>query len=393
MASFMSGISMIITVDDAIPYWEEAFSDIGEIRPFSGRDLKRNAIEDCDALIVRSITRVDAPLLEGSSVRFVASASAGIDHVNLGHLHEMGIGFGYAPGCNANAVSEYFATALSVFASRKGWNLEGKTLAVIGVGHVGTRVAQKGLALGMKTLLCDPPLREQTGDSKYLDYEELLGADVLTYHVPLVTKGDYPTYHMLNEEILRRLSSGQVVMNASRGAVFDNKILKKTLLEKKIEGAILDVWEGEPQLDYSLLDCIDIGTPHVAGSSLDGKIRATEMVCKALHDFFSIPTPWDGNHLFSGPVDISPDSGCIGRDAVMSILLKAYNILEDDARLRNLKAIDSIPEANAGFDRLRSTYKFRPEFCHFTVVLDEQRLKLAGIFKALGFQVRQGTVT
>ncbi|MEJ2110880.1 MAG: DUF3410 domain-containing protein, partial [Acidobacteriota bacterium] len=261
------------------------------------------------------------------------------------------------------------------------------------VGHVGTYVARKGLALGMKTLLCDPPMREQTGDHRYLDYEDVLGADVLTYHVPLARNGVHPTFHMLDGKILERLSPGQVVVNASRGAVFDNKVLKKSILEKKIEGAILDVWEDEPQLDYSLLNCVDIGTPHVAGSTLDGKIRATEMVCKALHDFFRIPAPWNGDHIFSSPVEIAPDRGCSGQDALVSVLLKAYNILEDDGNLRALGKVESVHEANAKFDRLRSTYKFRPEFRHFTVVLDEQRLKLADIFESLGFKVRPGTVT
>ena len=384
---------MILTIDESIPYWKEAFSGLGEIRPFSGRNPGKKAIADADALIVRSITKVDATLLEGSNVCFVASASAGIDNIDLSYLRNQGIGFGYAPGCNANAVSEYIVTALCVFAFRRGWNLRGKTLAVVGVGHVGTRVMQKGIAFGMKILLCDPPLREQTGDMRYKDFEEVLEADFLTFHVPLVSNGIYPTHHMLNRKILDRLSPDQVVINTSRGAVFDNKELKEAVREKTIEGAILDVWEGEPQIDYSLLKEIDIGTPHIAGSTLDGKIRATEMVCQALHDFFEIPSPWNGAFAFPEPETIWPEKDCTGQDAILSVLLKAYNILADDENLRKLGSSDSLPEANAGFDLLRSTYRFRPEFHHFIVDLNKHCLQLAGIFKALGFQVRYDKVT
>lgn len=384
---------MILIVDDAIPYWNEAFSGLGEVRPLPGRAIKRNAILDADALVVRTVTRVDAPLLEGSRVRFVAAASAGIDHIDLPYLQQAGIGFGYAPGCNANAVSEYLAAAICVLASRRGWDLVNRSLAVIGVGHVGSRVARKGRALGMKVLQCDPPLREITGDPEYRDFEDVLGADFLSFHVPLVKEGAYPTFHMLCEETLDRLSAGQVVINASRGAVCDNRALKKAVLDHEIEGAVLDVWEGEPQIDYELLDRIDIGTPHIAGSSLDGKIRATEMASKALHDYFRITHPWNGAHLFSDPEIIFPDPGLARQDAVLSVLLKAYNILGDDGSLRKLRSAESAAEAGEEFDRLRSHYIYRPEFHHFIVVLDEPCIQLGGLFEALGFQVRRGAVT
>jgi erythronate-4-phosphate dehydrogenase len=384
---------MIITIDEAIPYREEAFSGLGEIRPYSGRNLKKEAVRDADALIVRSITRVDASLLEGSSVRFVAAASAGIDHIDLECLKARGVGFSYAPGSNADSVAEYIATAICAFASRRAWTLKEKSIAVIGVGNVGSRVAMKARSLGMEVLLCDPPLQDLTGNPQYKNFEDVLGADFLTFHVPLAMEGPYPTFHMLNRKILDRLSPNQVLINSSRGAVFDNPALKAALQDKRIEGAILDVWEGEPQIDYSLLDRVDIGTPHVAGSSLDAKIRATEMVCTALHDFFGIPSPWDGNHLHAEPEIIYPNSGHTVQDAVLSVLLQAYDILNDDGNLRKLGSIAAVSEANAGFERLRSKYRFRPEFRHFIVVLNEQCVQLSGIFEALGFQVRRSAAT
>ena len=165
---------MIIAVDEAIPYWEEAFSELGKIRPYSAKGLKPADIRDADVLVVRTVTRVNASLLEGSSVRFVAAASAGIDHIDQAYLKARGIHFSYAAGCNANSVSEYIVTALHVIASRKGWNLKDKSLAVMGVGNVGSRVAQKARALGMKVLLCDPPLRDSTGDAQYQPLDDVL---------------------------------------------------------------------------------------------------------------------------------------------------------------------------------------------------------------------------
>lgn len=380
---------MILAVDEAIPYSEEAFGRLGEIRPFSGRNLRKTDILDADALIVRTVTPVQAPLLDGSKIRFVASASAGTDHIDLKYLEDRGIGFEYAPGCNANAVSEYIAVALCIFASRREWDLEGRSIAVIGAGHVGSLVAEKAEALGMEVALCDPPLRDLTGNPQYRDFKDVLAADFLSFHVPLTVRGAYPTFHMLRKEVLDRLSPHQAVINASRGAVLCNKDLREALLGNRIEGAILDVWEREPRIDYALLDLVDIGTPHIAGSSLDGKVRATEMVCRALHRFSPIPDPWNGELVFPKPRSIIPDPKLGGKEAIRSVLLKAYNILQDDGSLRKLKTAASTEEAGDGFDLLRSSYDYRPEFSHFIVVLDEQSIQLAGTFKSLGFQVQE----
>ena len=288
---------MIIALDHAIPYWKDAFSALGEVRPFPAKELKPGNIREADVLIVRSITAVNALLLDGSSVRFVAAASAGIDHIDQDYLKKRGIYFCYAPGCNADAASEYAITALFTVATRKGWKLKGKSLAVIGAGNVGSRVARKARILGMEVLLCDPPLRELTGDSVYLNLDNVAGADILSFHVPLVFGGQYPTWHMVNGKMLDRLSPKQFIINCARGPVVDNPGLKSALLKRKIGGAVLDVWEGEPRIDYDLLELVDIGTPHIAGSGVDGKIKATEMVRDELCRFYSI-TPMNSRRLF-----------------------------------------------------------------------------------------------
>lgn len=378
---------MLIAVDDTIPLWKEAFSGLGEILPFSGRDLKPEEIRHADALIIRHFTRVNAALLDHSSIRFVASTSAGIDHVDLEYLKSRGICFGYAPGSNADSVAEYVFTAMFLVAARRGWDLKKKSLAVIGVGNVGSRVAARARALGMETLLCDPPLRDATGDTRYRSLDEVLGADILTFHVPLVSSGPYPTFHMLDRETLRRLSPEQIVINTARGPVFDSLALKAALQKGAIAGAVLDVWENEPRLDYSLLDRVDLGTPHIAGSARDGKIRATEMARDALCRFAGIQKPWDTRSFYPSPGVVRPKDGLEGQDAVLSVLLQILDILKCDAELRTFGILPE-ERAVAEFDRLRGEWMQRPEFRNITVDLSGRNFDLKGVFSALGLKVK-----
>jgi erythronate-4-phosphate dehydrogenase len=378
---------MIIAVDEAVPYWDEAFTRLAAVRPFPGRKLRPSDIRDADGLIVRSVTRVDASLLEGSSVQFVGSATIGMDHLDTEYLKARGIRFTNAAGCNANAVAEYVVAVLMVMAKRKGWNLRRKSLAIIGVGNVGSRVEKKAASLGMKVLLCDPPLRVATGDPGYQSsLAEVLSADILTFHVPLTTAGPYPTYHMIDKSVLRCLSPRQFLINTARGPVISGAALRDSLASGRIEGAVLDVWEGEPEIDFSLLDLVEIGTPHIAGYSVDGKIRATEMMFEELCRHFRLSVSWDTCALYPAAARVSPDEGTKGDDALCSVVLQAYNILRDDSSLR---AQHSLPpdRARAGFDRLRNEYPFRPEFRHFIVDLPKEQNGLAGIIGALGFLI------
>jgi erythronate-4-phosphate dehydrogenase len=382
---------MIIALDRAMPYWEEAFSELGEIRLFSGRDLKPEAIRDADALIARSVTPVRAPLLDNSSVRFVAAACAGIDHIDLAYLKKRGVTFAYAAGCNANSVSEYIVTALHVIAARRGWELKSKSLAVIGVGNVGSHVARKARALGMEVLLCDPPLRDRTGDAQYQSFDDAVKADILSFHVPLTREGPYPTWHMLNRRILDRLSPGQFLINSSRGAVFDNRELKCALQDGKIAGAVLDVWEGEPRIDYSLLELVDIGTPHLAGTTLDGKIKATEMVRDEFCRFYGLKPSKSMSELYPGPQKVHPANGKADQFMILSVLQQIYDIVQNDAELR---ALGSLPQDRAAedFEHLRTSQVLRPEFPHFVVEIEERQKDLADIFMGLGFGVQGLTV-
>jgi len=376
---------MIIAVDRALPYWKEAFSNLGDARPFTGNELRAEFLRDVDALVVRTVTSINADLLQGSAARFVGAASAGMDHVDHDFLKRKGIYFCSAAGCNADAVSEYIIAALHTVAARRNWTLAEKSLAVIGVGHVGSRVARKAGVLGMKVLLCDPPLRDATGDDKYQTFDKVLGADILTFHTPLSDDCPYPTRHLLNRDVIDRLGAGQFLINASRGEVFDNRALLYALREKKIQGAVLDVWEGEPEIDYSLLELADIGTPHIAGSTLDGKIRAVTLIRDQLFEFFKIASPLNTNGFYPPLRRIRPQTDGSPQDKISYALRKAYDIAKDDAALRGLA---SLPEKFRGksFEQLRASHFLRQEFPHYTVELDESDHSLADIFTGIGFK-------
>jgi len=377
---------MILAVDERVPYWNDAFGHLGEVRPFAGRKLTPNLVKDADALIVRSITAVNAALLDGSSVRFVGTASVGMDNLDQNYLKSRGIHFTNAAGSNANAVAQYFVAALLVVAQRRGWNLHRTSLGIVGVGHIGSLVEKKARALGMEVQLCDPPLRESTGDSRYRDLRDILDVDILTFHVPLTSEGPYPTRHMVDRSLLQQLTPRQFLINTSRGPVFAGPDLKLGITQAKIAGAVLDVWEGEPRIDFSLLDKTEIGTQHIAGFSFDGKVRGTEMILQELCNFFGLAKQWETRGLYPAARRIRPRKGTSGQDALLSLVLQAYDILQDDHKLRDLK--DLPPEKAApAFDRLRDQYVFRPEFHHFVVELTGSESDLATCVEGLGFQV------
>ena len=377
---------MIIAVDEVIPYGREAFGSLGQVRSFSGRKIRAADLREAEALVVRSVTQVNAKLLEGTPVRFVGSATIGTDHLDLGYLKSRGITCCNAAGSNANSVAEYVSAALLVLARKQGWTLRGKSIAIIGAGHVGQALERKIQALGMTVSLCDPPLREATGDSRYHFLDDVLDADILSIHVPLTSDGRYPTRHMISRGIFDRLSKRHFLINPARGSVIRESDLKKALAAGKIGGAVLDVWEGEPGIDYELVQAVDIATPHIAGFSLDGKVRGTEMILEALCHESGVKVPWDSRAVYPPKVTLRPAPGSLGQEALYSIVLQAYNVLKDDQNLRALQTL-SPEEAIAGFDRLRNKYPLRPEFHHFIAELPHGETTLAGSLEGLGFRI------
>ena len=337
---------MRIVADENIPYAQEAFSRLGNVTLTHGRQLP--SLEKTDALIVRSITKVNESLLKNSSVRFVGTATIGTDHIDLQYLKERGIGFASAPGSNSNSVSEYVIAALLVYARDNGMTLEGKSIGVIGVGNVGSKVVKKCEALGMTVLKNDPPLSEQTHDPSFLPQKEVIKADFFTLHVPLTRIGTYPTFHMVNRDFVHSMNG--VLINSSRGSVLDEAALKEGL-NTTVRDAILDVWENEPTIDKTLANLVS-GTPHIAGYSFDGKVNGTQMMYDAVCRFFGIPHDWNAADVLPPGKRITC-SGLTDEDVVRDAVLQVYDIEKDFKTFHNNMT---------DFDRLRKEYPVRREF-------------------------------
>jgi len=380
---------MKIIADENVPFVAECFSSISDVKTVSGRDMTPNVIAGVDALIVRSITRVDTDLLAGSKVRFVGTATIGFDHIDIEYLSRNNIGFASAPGSNANSAAEYIIAALLNIANEHNIQLEGKSIGIIGVGNVGSRVAKKCEALGMKTYLNDPPLQRQTGDSKYLPIENLFNCDFITLHTPLTFEGEDKTFHLADEDFFRSLKTGCVFFNASRGGVVDSSALKAAIRTVRLQATVLDVWEDEPNIDIELLEMVDIGTPHIAGYSLDGKIAGMIMIYKAACEYFGLEAKYDIVDFLPEPavpeLNIAPKSDS-EQDILLSAVERIYDIKTDDAGLRQILE-KSMEQRGKFFDNLRKTYPIRRELHNTEVIVDDSNSSLAKKLKGIGFLV------
>ena len=377
---------MNILVDENVPYGKEAFSIVGEVTTAPGRSMTPAMLAKTDALVVRSITKVNAELLTGAPVRFVGTCTIGEDHVDKAWLAEQGIAFSSAPGCNANSVGQYITAALVHLSEKHGIDLQGKRLGIVGVGNVGKRVLQKATALGLECVLNDPPLAEATGDARYRPLEELMDCDFITLHVPIEKGGRWPTYHLANADFLARMKPDAFLINSSRGPVVDNTALEAALREEHLAGAVLDVWEGEPIVRPKLMRLLDIGTPHIAGYSFDGKVNGTRQIFEALCAALDIDATWDPAPLLPTPEcpEITLDAAT--EAPVYHAVKKVYDISRDDAALRK---VCEIPEADraAFFDQLRKQYPRRREFFNTRVRLNGALPEAAAQLAGIGFQV------
>ena len=378
---------MKIIADENIPFVAECFSSIGEVEVVPGREITPGVVADADVLLVRSITPVDADLLAGSKVRFVGTATIGFDHIDIEYLSRNKIGFASAPGSNANSAAEYVIAALLNISKQHSIDLEGKSTGIIGVGNVGGRVAKKASALGMKLLLNDPPLQRQTGDSKYLPIEKLFDCDFVTLHTPLTFEGEDKTFHLADERFFKSLKTGCVFFNASRGGVVDSSALKAAIEESRLQATVLDVWENEPDIDVELFEMVDIGTPHIAGYSLDGKIAGMIMIYKAACDYFGHEAKFDIDSFLPVPaipqLKINPDS-VSEQDALLGVVEKIYDIKADDVRLRRMLE-ESAKERGKYFDSLRRNYPVRREFQNTRIIVEDKNSSLARKLKGIGF--------
>ena len=370
---------MKILVDENMPYARELFSRLGEVKAVPGRPIPTEALTDADALMVRSVTKVNEALLGDKSIKFVGTATAGTDHVDQAWLEQAGIGFSAAPGCNAIAVVEYVFSALLMLAERDGFALADRTVGIVGVGNVGGRLQKRLEALGIKTLLCDPPRADNGEEGDFRSLDELVAqADVLTFHTPLYKDGPYKSLHLADEALIASLKPGAILINACRGPVVDNAALLKCLNAGQKLSVVLDVWEPEPDLNLALLDKVDLGTSHIAGYTLEGKARGTTQVFEAYSQFIGqpqevalsslLPAPEFGRISLHGPLD---------QPTLKRLVHLVYDVRRDDAPLRKVAGIPG------EFDKLRKNYLERREWSSLTVECDDA--DAAALLQKLGF--------
>lgn len=330
---------MKIIVDDKIPYIQEKLAVLAdEVVYLRGADISADDVKDADALIVRTRTRCDEKLLAGSRVQFVATATIGFDHIDTEYMKRAGITWTNCPGCNAGSVAQYVECSLLLLQQQKGLALHESTIGIIGCGHVGSKVKAVAERLGMRVLVCDPPL----GNPDFVPMDVIeREADVITFHVPLTKEEPYATWHMADSDFFRRITRVPYIINTSRGEVVDNKALSTALNEGKVRDAVLDVWEEEPHLNLQLLQKAFIATPHIAGYSADGKVNADNMVIEALCHHFCLPIP----ERIKAP-QLPSDFRFTGSP------LELYNPLKDTENLK--KEPDK-------FEYLRNNYPLRRE--------------------------------
>lgn len=379
---------MKIFFDENMPYAKDFFSDFckaDELIPFSGRDLTAEQVLDADVLLVRSITKVNEALLKNNNkISFVGTATIGTDHIDQAYLNDRDITFHSAPGCNAISVAEYVISSLVILAERYQLDIHKLSVGIVGGGNTGTRLSEKLTALGIDYIICDPLLEQNQNDSRvFSSLEEVLKCDVISLHVPKTVEGEHPTYHLLDKSKLNNLKNDQILISTCRGEVIDNKAL--LALKEQDHGlkVVLDVWEGEPDVLMPLIEYTEIATAHIAGYSLEGKARGTEMLYQALCDHI---TKQDSSSIeykyqlvnFLPPANISMIKlNQEFNEVLLNQLVKmVYDVRRDDAIFRQQLA-------SQGFDNLRKNYPVRREFS--SVQVDLLPNALSDVPHRLGF--------
>ena len=373
---------MKIIIDDKIPYIRGAFESVAEVVYLPGSKTTPEVVRDADAIVTRTRTICNEKLLSGSSVKFIATATIGYDHIDTDYCDSVGIRWTNAPGCNSKSVEQYIASTLMVLAEKNGWNLSEKCIGVVGVGNVGSKVARICEIFGMKVLLNDPPRERAEGSDKFVSLETIQNeADIITLHVPLNMKGEDATFHLVNNSFLNALKKKPVLINSCRGEVIETKAVKVALKSGQLSAFVCDCWENEPDLDLELLSLTEIATPHIAGYSKDGKATGTLMSVQAISKYLGLGLEnWQPTGIEQPlePVFEINGAGLTEQQIISKAILHTYDIRNDDQDLRN-----NVEK----FEQLRGDYPTRREFPAFTVKainIEEntlEKLKLMG-FKA-----------
>lgn len=378
---------MKIVADVNIPYVNESFSSFGEVVTVSGQDINNDILKDATILLVRSVTPVNANLLDGTMVKFVGTATIGIDHIDTQYLIDEYIGFAHAPGSNSNSVAEYVICALLYLSNKKGLNLRESVLGIIGVGNVGAKVYKKAQAFGMQIIVNDPPKKRLTDNDFYSSMEDVLRqSDIVTIHVPLTMQGTDRTYQLVDDEFLKKMKRGASLINTSRGRVIDENALCR-ISPDHLNGLVVDVWDNEPEINLELCRLADIATPHIAGYSQDGKINGTEMIFDAVCSYFYREKNWHANEVLK-KLPQKSITMMDNENNISKTITDCYNIIEDSDKLKEILG-ENADKRNKYFNDLRKNYKKRLEFSHFSINPSTLSAKDIEMLVNIGFIVEQ----
>ena len=373
---------MKIVIDDKIPYIKGVLEPYAHVEYLPGSSISKNDVYDADAIVIRTRTTCNAELLSGSSVKFIATATIGFDHIDTNYCDQNNISWTNCPGCNSGSVKQYIVSALLSLAIKYQFSLKNKTIGIIGVGNVGEKIADASRAFGMNVLLNDPPRERVESNSIFTPLDDLIQqSDFITTHTPLITFGIDKTFHLVNKSFFEKMRNDAFYINTSRGEVACNNDLKDALKKRTIAGAVLDVWENEPNIDLELLQLLDFSTPHIAGYSKDGKANGTSMSIRALADFFDLPLKdWYPKNVPTPPytkVEITPQNNT--ELEVQQIVSKSYDIYEDHLRFISNPS---------GFEEQRGNYPLRREFELYSFKSNPLLgLKTESILLSLGFNM------
>lgn len=377
---------MMITMvaDENIPFLRGALEPFCRVIYLPGDRIRPGDVKMADGLIVRTRTQCNEALLAGSSVKFIATATIGFDHIDTEFCKSAGIRWFHAAGCNSSGVYQYLASALLTLLRQRGWKLPETTIGIVGVGHVGSKIVSLAEVIGMQVLQNDPPREKKEGKGNFVDLQQIADrADIITLHVPLTKEGGDKTLHLAGDGFFRSLKRSPVIINTSRGPVVEEKSLKEHLRSGSVSGAILDVWETEPQPDQELLSMADIGTPHIAGYSTEGKANCTASCVRQTCRFFGFGTgDWH-------PPDLPPPSHPDIRlhplhksleEILYEAVTTAYDILRDDQKLR---------ENPQSFEQIRNEYPVRREFPAHQIELSSPHEEAERVLRGMGFTFPQ----
>ena len=367
---------MKIIADNTVPYLKGIAEPIAKVKYLNSKEFTPENIHDADALIVRSIDKCTRELLEDSRVKLITTATIGFDHIDTKYCDEAGITWKNAPGCNAVSVAQYVLASLITVALRRKETLQGKTIGIVGVGHVGKEVEKLCTAYGLHILRNDPPRAEAEGNEGFVSLDTIAEkSDIITFHTPLTKEGRFMTHHLANGEFFDKVRKKPWFINASRGAVHDTKALLCALKSGQIGEAIIDCWENEPSIDRELLDRTAIATPHIAGFSADGKANGTRTCLEHIERFYKVKIEKLGEVVPPAPADPVIDLDGVTDQRIEYAVLRSFSPLAVDQMLR---------ETPEKFEWFRANYHHPREFAAYTIknaTAEERKL-----FEQLGFR-------